>query len=138
LNSFKISKIKVLQKCKVNRRKKKTIAEAMSGEAWIKDLMHNVTPDILAEYIPLWMVIDGISFEPTDPRPDEIVWTRTASGEYTTSSAYQMQFQGSVESNFKALIWQVWAPSRCKFFCLVNASESSMDSRQVSPTPMAK
>jgi hypothetical protein len=100
--------------------------------------MHNVTPDILAEYIPLWMVIDGISFEPTDPRPDEIVWTRTASGEYTTSSAYQMQFQGSVESNFKALIWQVWAPSRCKFFCLVNASESSMDSRQVSPTPMAK
>jgi hypothetical protein len=92
LNSFKISKIKVFQKCKVNRRKKKTIAEAMSGEAWIKDLMHNVTPDILAEYIPLWMVIDGISFEPTDPRPDEIVWTRTASGEYTTSSAYQMQF----------------------------------------------
>jgi hypothetical protein len=99
-----------------SRRKNRSIAEAMSGETWIRDVMHNVTPDILAEYITLWMVIDAISFDPTDPRPDEIIWTRTASGEYTASSAYHMQFQGSVESNFKTLIWQVWAPSRCKFF----------------------
>jgi hypothetical protein len=50
-------------------------------------------------------------------RVDEIVWTRMASGQYSARSAYLMQFQGSLKSDFKKLlIWQVWASSRCKFF----------------------
>lgn len=87
-----------------SRRKNMSVAEAMSGDAWIRDLMHDITPDILAEYITLWMVVDEAGFDPTNQRPDEIVWSRTTNGEYTTSSAYQMQFQGSAESNFKTLI----------------------------------
>jgi hypothetical protein len=31
-------------------------------------------------------------------------------------SAYLMQFQSSLKSDFKKLIWQVWVPSCCKFF----------------------
>jgi hypothetical protein len=98
-----------------SRKKNRTIAEAMAGDTWIKDLMHNVTPNIVADYIRLWMVISGLNFDPSDTRSDEIVWLWSASGEYTAKSAYRMEFQGSTRSNFRALIWQVWAPSRCKF-----------------------
>jgi hypothetical protein len=96
-------------------RKNRIIADAMAGDAWIKDMMHSVTPDIVADYISLWMVIDRLNFDPSDTRSDEIVWLWSASGEYMAKSAYHMQFQGSTRSNFKALIWRVWAPSRCKF-----------------------
>jgi hypothetical protein len=99
-----------------SRRKNRTMADAMANEAWITDLMHDVTPGIMAEYIMLWIVVDEADLDLADNRPDEIVWTRTASGEYSASSAYQIQFQGSITSDFQSLIWQVWAPSCCRFF----------------------
>jgi hypothetical protein len=78
--------------------------------------MNDVTPDMLGEYIILWMLIDEVASDPTDQQYDEITWTRTANGEYSASSAYLMQFQGCAETNFRSLIWQVWAPSKVKFF----------------------
>jgi hypothetical protein len=36
-----------------SRRKNRSVAEAMSGDVWISDLMHDITPDILAGYIML-------------------------------------------------------------------------------------
>jgi hypothetical protein len=96
----------------VQGRTDRSIAEAMAGDTWIKDMMHNVTPDIVADYINLWMVVDSLNFDPSDPRPDEIVWLWSASGEYTAKSAYQMQFQGSSGSDFKAIIWWVYGRRR--------------------------
>jgi hypothetical protein len=34
------------------------MAEAITNEAWISDLMHDMTRDIFAQYIMLWIVID--------------------------------------------------------------------------------
>jgi hypothetical protein len=99
-----------------SRRKNRSVAAALTDETWIKDLMHDVTPDMLGEYIMLWMLIDEVAFDPTNQQSDEITWTRTANGEYSASSAYLMQFQGYAETNFRSLIWQVWAPSKVKFF----------------------
>jgi hypothetical protein len=50
------------------------VAEAMPGEVWMSDLMHDVTIGILAKYIMLWIVVDEVEFDFTDQRPDEIVW----------------------------------------------------------------
>jgi hypothetical protein len=99
-----------------SRRKNRTVAEALANETWIAHLMHSITPDILAEYVMLWLVIDAAGFDPTNQRQDEIIWTRSASDEYSARSAYQMQFQGSITTNFDSLIWRIWAPSWCKFF----------------------
>jgi hypothetical protein len=99
-----------------SRRKNRSVAAALTDETWIKGLMHDVTPDMLGEYIMLWMLIDEVAFDPTNQQSDEITWTRTANGEYSASSAYLMQFQGYAETNFRSLIWQVWAPSKVKFF----------------------
>jgi hypothetical protein len=64
----------------------------------------------------LWTLVDAASFNPTDQEQDDITWTRTASGEYSAKSAYLMQFDGSIRSSYPAKVWQVWAPSRYKFF----------------------
>jgi hypothetical protein len=45
----------------------------MVRDTWIRDLMHDVTTDILVEYIMLWLVIDKISFDPADQRADEFI-----------------------------------------------------------------
>jgi hypothetical protein len=81
-----------------SRRKNRTVAKAMTNETWIVDLMHSITHDLLADYVTLWFVIDAAGFDPTDQRRDEIVWTRTALGEYSARSAYRMQFQGRKNS----------------------------------------
>jgi hypothetical protein len=31
----------------------------------------------------LWILIDAVTFDPEDDNDDEIVWTRSASGEYS-------------------------------------------------------
>jgi hypothetical protein len=73
-----------------SKRKNRTVGEAMTNETWILDLMHGITPDLLADYVMLWMVIDATCFDRTDQRQDEIVCTQTASGEYSAWLAYQM------------------------------------------------
>jgi hypothetical protein len=73
-----------------NKRKNRTTAEAMVNEAWICDLIHAITPDTLAEYVMLWIVVDVAGFDPSDQMPHEIIWTRTTTGEYSARPAYQI------------------------------------------------
>jgi hypothetical protein len=56
------------------------------------------------------------SFNHIEQREDEIIWTRTMDEEYSASSTYTIQFEGSTQSSFPCKVWKVWAPSRCKFF----------------------
>jgi hypothetical protein len=55
-----------------SRRKNRSVAAALADETWIKDLMHDVTPDMLGEYIILWMLIDEVAFDPTDQQSGEV------------------------------------------------------------------
>jgi hypothetical protein len=47
---------------------------------------------------------------------DDIVWRLTANGEYTSKTAYEIQFLGSIASNMNKMVWKVWAPPKVKFF----------------------
>jgi hypothetical protein len=65
----------------------------------------------------LWTLVDAAAFDLSQQEEDStIIWTRTASGDYSFKSAYRMQFYGSVESTYPMKVWQAWTPSRCKFF----------------------
>jgi hypothetical protein len=48
----------------------------------------------------LWILIDAVTFDPEDDNDDEIVWTRSASGEYSVKSTYEIQCDGSLNSSF--------------------------------------
>jgi hypothetical protein len=52
-----------------------------------------------------------------DPdREDTIVWRWTADGEYTTKSAYHIQFEGTFNRLKIMPIWKAKAEPKCKFF----------------------
>jgi hypothetical protein len=78
--------------------------------------MHDISPPLLAELTLLWIEVDAAAYESTDIQPDEILWIRIANKQYSVRSAYQMQFDGAMESMFPVKVWQIWAPLRCKFF----------------------
>ena len=93
------------------------------SEAWtevpqpfFRDVAYNLTHDLLKEYFKLWTAIDSIRPDLDESSEDTIVWTLESSGQYSSKSAYTIQFAGQVQSSFPALIWNAWAPPKCKFF----------------------
>jgi len=47
---------------------------------------------------------------------DTIKWKLSATGEYSTASAYKAQFLGTIAAPNLSCIWRTWAPPKCKFF----------------------
>ena len=101
---------------KHSKRKNRTVVEAIAEEQWIRDVSYDLTVPLLDEFVRLWGLIEDVHFDTSNPEMDTIIWTRTATGEYTARSAYDMQFEGGLLSLFPKMVWKVWAPSRCKFF----------------------
>jgi hypothetical protein len=66
------------------RRKQRSVVEAMHSNTWISDLMHDPSASLLVDYMLLWILVDASQFNPQDPAEDEIIWTRSANGNYTT------------------------------------------------------
>lgn len=99
-----------------SRHKTRTVVEAMQHEQWIADVLDGLTVQLLHELVQLRGLIEEEHFDPSSTLPDTIAWTRTSNGEYSTKSAYRMQFEGGFLSRFPKMVWKVWAPSKCKFF----------------------
>ena len=72
------------------KRKKRTVAAAIHNNNWIRDIMTNLTTNLVEEYVQLWMLVDAFQFNPNEPGEDQIVWMRTADGHYSAASAYQI------------------------------------------------
>jgi len=72
------------------KRKNITVYKALQGNK----LIAHVTPmDMvkeLQEYVTLWEAVEHIQLE--ENTEDSIVWRWTEDGEYTTKSAYSIQF----------------------------------------------
>jgi hypothetical protein len=52
-------------------------------------------------------MIEDVPFDPNNLEPDTILWTRTALGDYSAKSAYELQFEGGFISKFPQLVWKV-------------------------------
>ena len=48
--------------------------------------------------------------------PDKHQWRFSASGQYSSKSAYEALFIGAVHFEPWELIWKSWAPKKCQFF----------------------
>jgi hypothetical protein len=98
-----------------SRRKNRTVHAALLNDTWILDLAHGNTQQLWPEVIRLnrWLISKNLSLN--DQVRDKIQWKHTASGSFSTSSAYSCQFQGMVKTNFRKMPWQAWAPARLKF-----------------------
>lgn len=96
---------------KHSKRKNRTVREALTGDVWIRDIAHDLDHLLLKAFCDLWCLIDSLHLDLDDTRDDEIFWILESSGQYSATSAYNIQFAGQIQSNFPKLIWQAaWAP----------------------------
>jgi hypothetical protein len=99
-----------------SRKKNRTVREALLNRRWVSDIAHNLNQDLLKEYFEFWLAIDRVRPALDEAGGDIIIWGLESSGQYSSKSAYMIQFAGQVQSPFPALIWKAWAPPKCKFF----------------------
>jgi hypothetical protein len=56
------------------------------------------------QFVELWHQLRGIQL---NSQPDQIQWRFSADGQYSSRSAYRMQFKGSIQDYSWDKIWKV-------------------------------
>ena len=98
-----------------SRKKNRTVRETFLNRRWVSDIAHNLNQDLLKEYFEFWIAIDRVRPALDEAGEDMIIWGLESLGQYSSKSAYMIQFAGQVQSPFPTLIWKAWAPPKCKF-----------------------
>jgi hypothetical protein len=100
--------------CDNPRARKRSVFDALTDARWITDIKGALTLEVLAEYLELWEVLSNFSLQ-TEVE-DVHAWQFSASGQYTTKSAYDALSIGATGFGPWKQIWKSWAPGKCKFF----------------------
>ena len=69
------------------RARKRSVFDALTDARWITDIKGALTLEVLAEYLELWEVLSNFSLQ--TKVEDVHVWQFSATGQYTTKSAYE-------------------------------------------------
>ncbi|GJM95471.1 hypothetical protein PR202_ga12209 [Eleusine coracana subsp. coracana] len=93
---------------------RRTIQEALNGISWIRDIHGVLSFEIILEFIRLCNVLPNINLQPGVE--DVHRWRLSSTGQYSCSSAYEVQFHGSIQFGLWERIWKSWAPEKCRFF----------------------
>jgi hypothetical protein len=104
----------LLSRIPMNIQKSRTVYEALLNNRWVSDLTGNLPADVLMGFFCIWDVTRGIHLQPGIS--DQHRWLPTANGQYSSKSAYDCFFAGSVYFEPSERIWRTWAPQKCKFF----------------------
>ncbi|WVZ79973.1 hypothetical protein U9M48_027494 [Paspalum notatum var. saurae] len=85
--------------------KRRTVSQALSNRCWVSDIKGALSVQDLVECIVLRPDI-----------PDQLVWRLSSTGCYSSESAYNAMFVGTIKFSPWKRIWKTWAPANCKFF----------------------
>lgn len=96
------------------RRKRGTVMNEIRDNCWIRSLRAITTTLQIREYITLWSLLQDIHL--TSAVDDAIVWNASASGSYSASSAYQLQFAGATAPFLAKKVWNAKVEPKCKLF----------------------
>ncbi|WVZ61990.1 hypothetical protein U9M48_011792, partial [Paspalum notatum var. saurae] len=69
---------------------------------------------VLVEYLAIWDLVDGLELRADVP--DQQHWKLSSFSCYSSKSAYDALFVGTIKFSPWKRIWKSWAPPNCKFF----------------------
>lgn len=95
------------------RFKHRTVHKEMENLNWIRNLQDLNSQTLLDEFTLLYAALSTITL--TNER-DRIIWRWTANGEYSASSAYEVQFYGAMNMFPVGTLWTAKTEPKCKFF----------------------
>ena len=102
------------------RTRKRTVRHAVV-DGWWHDVSPNMGPQELSEFLQLVDRTQHIQL--LDDVEDKLVWAWENNGCYSARATYRAFFAGRVEANGASQIWRSRAPTTCKFFTWLAASE---------------
>lgn len=97
-----------------SKRKRLSVHMALKENRWIKYLLTIQNNQEMMEYVAVWEEVRMINLQ--HGIQDTITWRWTPDGEYTTQSAYRIQFEGSYSKLKITPIWKAQAEAKCQFF----------------------
>ena len=86
--------------------------KALENNIWIDHIYPPSSHEEVSEFVNLWEAIKDTQL--IDNVEDDILWTEN--GEYTTKSAYKIQFQGTLFKLKIMPIWKARTEPKCRFF----------------------
>jgi hypothetical protein len=96
------------------KRSNLTVAQALQGNRWVREINGGISTAALGQYLRLWDLLTQIRLN--DAREDSLIWRHSTDGNFSTNSAYSMFFAANIRFPCDGAIWKSKAPARCKFF----------------------
>ncbi|KAG0545813.1 hypothetical protein BDA96_02G394400 [Sorghum bicolor] len=75
------------------RRRSHSVREALLDRRWTRDITGATTAAVIADYLMLWDVLQGVQLQPGID--DRFIWRWSADGTYDAASAYRAFFHGT-------------------------------------------
>jgi hypothetical protein len=94
--------------------RRRTVAQGIMNNAWIGNITGVLMVPVLIQYLELHQRLQHIELD--GQLPDKVEWRWTASGQYSSTSAYAaLQFRQAEVAGARQL-WKVRAPNSYRFF----------------------
>jgi hypothetical protein len=91
--------------------------KATALNKWVSHISPIQSDDELHQFIELWEKLTTINR--LEDSEDEIKWRWTIDGQYTTQSAYRIQFVGRHKKPATTPIWKARAEPKCRIFAWI-------------------
>ncbi|XP_066333273.1 uncharacterized protein [Miscanthus floridulus] len=75
-----------------SKRKNRTVKDALTDSKWVRDVDHNMSAQIIGEFVDLWVRIQDTQLLPAQEH--RITWLRTSDGQYTAKLTAPGSFSG--------------------------------------------
>jgi hypothetical protein len=99
---------------KKTKRRNVRVNKALERNKWVDHVSPISSQQEVTEFVALWELTREVTLD--NSREDSIRWRWTVDGEYTTKSAYRIQFEGTFSKMKIMPIWKAKAEPKCRFF----------------------
>lgn len=98
-----------------HRRRRRTVKDALTAHRWVRDIAGARTQPVMLAILDPADKLAGVHLTPG--LDDRFIWKWTASGDYSSASAYRAFFAGTTELLGARELWKTRAPPpKVKFF----------------------